>query len=73
MVQQYPVQESGQTSGGAPYIVYAIEIPEYHAIEYRVYLQVEANIVASFMLCVDMDNTDLLKAVIDSVAFAKYE
>ena len=73
IAQQYPIQESGQTSGGAPYIVYAIEIPEYHAIEYRVYLQVEANIVASFMLCVDMDNTDLLKAVIDSVAFAKYE
>lgn len=71
MAWQYPEKESGQTSSGVPYIVYSAEIPEYHAIEYRVYAQVKENMVASFMLCVDADNNDLLKTVIDSVSLGK--
>ena len=59
--------ESGTTESGNTYFLNYEEVPLYHAVEYRCYIQLTENYVYSFMLCVDLDNADMIDNVVNSV------
>lgn len=59
--------KTGTTKSGKAYTLNYEEIPLYHAIEYRGYIQIADGYVYAFMLCVDSDAADLIDTVMDSM------
>ena len=59
--------EFGTTLSGNTYFLNYEEVPLYHAVECRCYIQLTENYVYSFMLCVDLDNIDMIYDVVNSV------
>ena len=57
----------GITASGNKYWLLENVIDDYHAIEYKVYVQLSDTYFWYFKLCADKDNTELIYQVIDSI------
>ncbi len=61
------VEEGITEDTGNNYWLRRVESPTYHAIEYDCYVQVSEAYIYHFMLCLDIDNADLVYDIMNSI------
>ena len=64
------VEEGITEDAGHNYWLRRVEAPTYHAIEYDCYVQVSEAYIYHFMLCIDIDNADLVYDIMNSIQFS---